>query len=98
MCPEVLGGANIVLHCCIEKEMWCKRPCPVALLKVMALSVIHLQPLRLVLLDALMTDYMALVDSYLKSSQYEPGELENLTMVSTSKSILSVMKMCVFIQ
>uniref|UniRef100_A0A3B4YZG4 Exonuclease 3'-5' domain containing 1 n=1 Tax=Seriola lalandi dorsalis TaxID=1841481 RepID=A0A3B4YZG4_SERLL len=60
-----------------EKEMWYKRPCPVTLLKVMALSVIHLQPLRLVLLDALMTDYMALVDSYLNSSHYEPDELEH---------------------
>ncbi|KAG7237269.1 hypothetical protein INR49_032602, partial [Caranx melampygus] len=66
----------------LTKEMWYKRPCPVALLKVMVLSVIHLQPLRLVLLDALMTDYMALVDSYLDSSQYEPGDLENVTMES----------------
>ncbi|XP_022606754.1 piRNA biogenesis protein EXD1 [Seriola dumerili] len=63
-----------------EKEMWYKRPCPVTLLKVMALSVIHLQPLRLVLLDALMTDYMALVDSYLNSSHYEPDELEHVSM------------------
>uniref|UniRef100_A0A3B4YIY8 Exonuclease 3'-5' domain containing 1 n=1 Tax=Seriola lalandi dorsalis TaxID=1841481 RepID=A0A3B4YIY8_SERLL len=65
-----------------EKEMWYKRPCPVTLLKVMALSVIHLQPLRLVLLDALMTDYMALVDSYLNSSHYEPDELEHVSMES----------------
>uniref|UniRef100_A0A3P8RSL7 3'-5' exonuclease domain-containing protein n=1 Tax=Amphiprion percula TaxID=161767 RepID=A0A3P8RSL7_AMPPE len=65
-----------------EKEMWYKRPCPVPLLKVMALSVIHLQPLRLVLLDALMTDYMALVDSYLNCSYYEPDELEHVSMES----------------
>ncbi|XP_041668113.1 piRNA biogenesis protein EXD1 [Cheilinus undulatus] len=65
-----------------EREMWQKRPCPVPLLKVMALSVIHLQPLRLVLLDALMMDYMTLVDSYLKSSHFQPDELEHVTMES----------------
>ncbi|XP_035529299.1 piRNA biogenesis protein EXD1 isoform X2 [Morone saxatilis] len=63
-----------------EREMWQKRPCPVPLLKVMALSVIHLQPLRLVLLDTLMTDYVAVVDSYLSSSHYEPDELEHVNM------------------
>ncbi|XP_074517251.1 piRNA biogenesis protein EXD1 isoform X1 [Sebastes fasciatus] len=63
-----------------EREMWFTRPCPVPLLKVMALSVIHLQPLRLVLLDTLMTDYMALVDSYLNSRHYEPDELEHVSM------------------
>ncbi|XP_032355523.1 piRNA biogenesis protein EXD1 isoform X1 [Etheostoma spectabile] len=65
-----------------ELEMWYKRPCPVPLLKVMALSVIHLQPLRLVLLDTIMTDYMALVDSYLNSSHYQPDELEHVSMES----------------
>ncbi|KAM4542803.1 piRNA biogenesis protein EXD1 [Odontesthes bonariensis] len=63
-----------------EREMWFKRPCPVPLLKVMVLSVIHLQPLRLVLLDSLMNDYMALVDSYLNSSHYQPDELEHVNM------------------
>lgn len=67
--------------------MWYKRPCPLLLMKVMALSVIHLQPLRLVLLDTLMTDYMALVDSYLNSSRYEPGELEQISMVG-KKSVI----------
>ncbi|KAM9341268.1 piRNA biogenesis protein EXD1 [Symphorus nematophorus] len=65
-----------------EREMWQRRPCPLPLLKVMALSVIHLQPLRLVLLDRLMTDYMALVDSYLSSSHYQPDELEHVNMES----------------
>ncbi|XP_044231921.1 piRNA biogenesis protein EXD1 isoform X1 [Thunnus albacares] len=65
-----------------ETEMWYKRPCPVPLLKVMALSVIHLQPLRLILLDALMTDYMVLVDSYLNSSHYAPDELGHVSMES----------------
>ncbi|XP_042357423.1 piRNA biogenesis protein EXD1 [Plectropomus leopardus] len=65
-----------------EKQIWRKRPCPLPLLKVMALSVIHLQPLRLVLLDTLMTDYMALVDSYINSSHYEPDDLEHVSMES----------------
>ncbi|KAK2826164.1 hypothetical protein Q5P01_020378 [Channa striata] len=65
-----------------EIEMFYQRPCPVPLLKMMALSVIHLQPLRLRLLDKLMTDYMALVDSYLNSSHYKPDELEHISMES----------------
>nr|XP_043903613.1 delta-like protein 4 isoform X1 [Solea senegalensis] len=64
-----------------ENEMWYVRPCPVALLKVMALSVIHLQPLRLVLLDTLMTDYMTLVDSYITNSHFDPEDLENVGKV-----------------
>lgn len=77
VCAVVTGG---ILQ---EKmEMWQKRPCPVPLLKLMALSVIHLQPLRLVLLDKLMMDYMTLVDSYLNSSHYEPDELQHVSMVS----------------
>ncbi|TKS86500.1 piRNA biogenesis protein EXD1 [Collichthys lucidus] len=66
-------------------EMWQKRPCPVPLVKVMALSVIHLLPLRLVLLDTLMGDYMALVDSYLTSGHYEPDEIQHITMESVSE-------------
>ncbi|KAL6469772.1 hypothetical protein MHYP_G00208910 [Metynnis hypsauchen] len=61
-----------------DKEVWYVRPCPVPLLKVMALSVIHLQPLRLVLLDALMSDYTNLVDSYLSSSQDEPVHTQHI--------------------
>uniref|UniRef100_A0A3Q3L905 3'-5' exonuclease domain-containing protein n=1 Tax=Mastacembelus armatus TaxID=205130 RepID=A0A3Q3L905_9TELE len=65
-----------------EREMWYKRPCPVPMLKMMVLSVVHLQPLRLALLDTLMTDYITLVDSYLSSCYYEPGELDHISMVS----------------
>nr|XP_040054849.1 piRNA biogenesis protein EXD1 isoform X2 [Gasterosteus aculeatus aculeatus] len=65
-----------------EREMLYKRPCPMPLLKVMALSVIHLLPLRLVLLDSLMIDYVALVDSYLNSGYYEPDELQHVGMES----------------
>ncbi|XP_070776042.1 piRNA biogenesis protein EXD1 [Enoplosus armatus] len=80
-----------------ERVIWQKRPCPVPLLKVMALSVIHLQPLRLVLLDTLMTDYMALVDSYLNSSHYEPDELEHVNMESVLElpsELRQLEKMC----
>lgn len=59
-----------------------KRPCPGPLQKVMALSVIHLQPLRMVLLDTLMNDYRILVDSYLSNTNYEPDGLELITLVS----------------
>uniref|UniRef100_A0A3B5BDD6 3'-5' exonuclease domain-containing protein n=1 Tax=Stegastes partitus TaxID=144197 RepID=A0A3B5BDD6_9TELE len=78
-------GLSVCVFLQEEREMWYKRPCPVSLLKVLALSVIHLQPLRLVLLDTLMSDYMALVDSYLSSSHYEPDELEHVNMVGDTK-------------
>ncbi|XP_061651895.1 piRNA biogenesis protein EXD1 isoform X2 [Phyllopteryx taeniolatus] len=65
-----------------ETEMWYKRPCPLPLLKVMALSVIHLQPVRLMLLDSLLTDYMALVDAYLSNSQYPLDYLESINLES----------------
>lgn len=81
-----------------EMEMWQKRPCPVPLLKLMALSVIHLQPLRLALLDNLMMDYMALVDSYINSSFYEPDELQHVSMVSHLHDItLAHRKKCVIL-
>ncbi|XP_073668451.1 piRNA biogenesis protein EXD1 isoform X3 [Paramisgurnus dabryanus] len=56
---------------CTEEnpEVWYIRPCPPVLLKIMAVSVVHLLPLRLVLLDALMSDYTTLVDSYMSSYQ-----------------------------
>lgn len=73
--------------------MWQKRPCPAALLKVMALSVIHLQPLRLVLLDTLMTDYMALVDSYINSSHYEPDYLEHVSMVGNLQIVFFLLQL-----
>ncbi|CAL8300090.1 unnamed protein product [Boreogadus saida] len=63
-----------------EREMWYARPCPLPLLKVMALGVIHLQPLRLVLLDAMMTEYLDRVDSYLSNSLTEPGAVGHITM------------------
>ncbi|KAG7466382.1 hypothetical protein MATL_G00164140 [Megalops atlanticus] len=59
-----------------DRKVWYVRPCPASLLKVMALSVIHLQPLRLVLLDTLMSDYTSRVDSYLSQSQEEPVRMQ----------------------
>eukprot|EP00064_Thunnus_orientalis_P001916 superscaffoldBa00000131_g1920 len=76
-----------------ETEMWYKRPCPVPLLKVMALSVIHLQPLRLILLDALMTDYMVLVDSYLNSSHYAPDELGHESVLELPRELRQLEQM-----
>lgn len=66
--------------------MWRRRPCPAPLLKVLALSVIHLLPLRLALLDSLMTDYVALVDSYLSSGHHQPDQLGHISMVGGSVS------------
>ncbi|MGH0142697.1 UNVERIFIED_CONTAM: hypothetical protein FKN15_076580 [Acipenser sinensis] len=59
-----------------NSEVWYVRPSPVSLLRAMALSVIHLQPLRLVLLDALMSDYTSLVDNYLSVFQEEPVDIQ----------------------
>ncbi|XP_061156844.1 piRNA biogenesis protein EXD1 [Syngnathus typhle] len=63
-----------------ESKLWYKRPCPLPLLNAMALSVIHLQPLRMALLDCLLTDYVALVDVYLSNSQYPNEDLESINM------------------
>nr|XP_023657959.1 piRNA biogenesis protein EXD1 [Paramormyrops kingsleyae] len=60
-----------------DGEVWYVRPCPTALLKVMALSVIHLQPLRLVLLDALLSDYTDLVDAYLEHSRQDSIQVQD---------------------
>ncbi|XP_026797150.3 piRNA biogenesis protein EXD1 [Pangasianodon hypophthalmus] len=74
-----LSSLSIKDQLCREgKEVWYVRPCPAPLLKVMALSVIHLQPLRLTLLDALMSDYTSLVDSYLKTGQENPVRTEDI--------------------
>ncbi|XP_060746984.1 piRNA biogenesis protein EXD1 [Tachysurus vachellii] len=74
-----LSSLSIKDKLCMEnKEVWYVRPCPAPILKVMALSVIHLQPLRLMLLDILMSDYTSLVDSYLKTSQENPVRTEDI--------------------
>lgn len=74
-----LSSLSIKDQLCREHgDVWYIRPCPAQFLKVMALSVIHLQPLRLVLLDALMSDYTSVVDSYLKTGQENPVRMEDI--------------------
>ncbi|KAJ3613164.1 hypothetical protein NHX12_019416 [Muraenolepis orangiensis] len=75
---STLSSLQMTTQLTMEKVM--QRPCPLAQQKVMALRVIHLQPLRLVLLDALMKEYLGLVDSYLSSGHNGPGDVEHVTM------------------
>ncbi|KAJ8341510.1 hypothetical protein SKAU_G00338010 [Synaphobranchus kaupii] len=79
MSPSCLASLKIKSQLTKEdREVWYVRPCPVSLLKVMALSVIHLQSLRMVLLDALMADYMDRVDSFLGLSREEPVDMQSI--------------------
>lgn len=74
-------------HACVcvcfqaDAEVWRLRPCPLPVLRLMAVSVMHLQALRLVLMDHLMMDYMNLMESYLNTSSYKPGELQHINLV-----------------
>ncbi|XP_041964183.1 piRNA biogenesis protein EXD1 isoform X2 [Alosa sapidissima] len=61
-----------------DREVWYMRPCPEPLLKLMALSVIHLLPLRQMLLGALLSDYTSLVDSYLASVLFQPVQMQDI--------------------
>lgn len=63
-------------------EVWRLRPCPLPVLRLMAVSVTHLQALRLVLMDNLMMDYMKVMESYLNNSSYKPGELQHINLVA----------------
>ncbi|XP_036397386.1 piRNA biogenesis protein EXD1 [Megalops cyprinoides] len=77
MAPSCLASLKVKDQLTEEdSKVWYVRPCPASLLKVMALSVIYLQPLRLVLLDTLMSDYTGRVDSYLGQSQEEPVRMQ----------------------
>lgn len=71
---------------CLQEKahLWQKRPCQVPLLTLMALSVTHLMPLRLALMQTLMMDYMTLVDLCLENSYFELDELRHLNMVSNA--------------
>ncbi|XP_063145993.1 piRNA biogenesis protein EXD1 [Candoia aspera] len=53
----------------VEKnpEVWFVRPIPPVLLKVLALETLYLLPLRLLLLDGIMSDLTTLVDKYLNA-------------------------------
>lgn len=86
----VLLERAILPHVCMcvcvclqeDAEVWQIRPCPFPVLRLMAVSVVHLHALRKVLLDNLMMDYMNLVDSYLNNSFYKPGELQQVDTVT----------------
>lgn len=48
-------------------EIWFVRPLPPTLLKVLALETLYLLPLRMLLLDEIMSDLTNLVDEYLNA-------------------------------
>ncbi|KAL1785801.1 piRNA biogenesis protein EXD1 isoform X1 [Sigmodon hispidus] len=57
-------------------EVWLTRPLPPSLLKILALETTYLLPLRLVLLDEMMSDLTTLVDGYLNT--YREGSADRL--------------------
>ncbi|XP_076983611.1 piRNA biogenesis protein EXD1 isoform X3 [Tamandua tetradactyla] len=57
-------------------EVWFKRPLSPTLLKILALEATYLLPLRLVLLDEMMSDLTTLVDGYLNT--YREGSADRL--------------------
>ncbi|XP_021496272.1 piRNA biogenesis protein EXD1 isoform X2 [Meriones unguiculatus] len=57
-------------------EIWLTRPLPPSLLKILALETTYLLPLRLVLLDEMMSDLTMLVDGYLNT--YREGSADLL--------------------
>ncbi|XP_042131910.2 piRNA biogenesis protein EXD1 isoform X3 [Peromyscus maniculatus bairdii] len=57
-------------------EVWLTRPLPPPLLKILALETTYLLPLRLVLLDEMMSDLTTLVDGYLNT--YREGSADRL--------------------
>ncbi|KAK9959347.1 hypothetical protein ABG768_009476 [Culter alburnus] len=73
-------------------EVWYIRPCPPALMSLMAASVRHLLPLRLLLLDALMSDYTVLVDAYMSSYQNQSlhFDQDDSTLPKEAEELLSV--------
>uniref|UniRef100_A0A8C1WL25 Exonuclease 3'-5' domain containing 1 n=1 Tax=Cyprinus carpio TaxID=7962 RepID=A0A8C1WL25_CYPCA len=73
-------------------EVWYIRPSPPALMTVMTASVRHLLPLRLVLLDALMSDYTILVDAYMSSYHNQSVHIEQSewTLPAEAQELLSV--------
>ncbi|KAJ7344829.1 hypothetical protein JRQ81_000779 [Phrynocephalus forsythii] len=74
-------------QCEVEKnpEIWFVRPLPPALLNVLALEVVYLLPLRLLLLDEIMSDLTALVDGYLNAFREGSGDPLGSTELSGTK-------------
>lgn len=56
--------------------MWFTRPLSPSLLKILALEATYLLPLRLILLDEMMSDLTTLVDGYLNT--YREGSADRL--------------------
>ena len=64
--------------------MWFTRPLSPSLLKILALEATYLLPLRLVLLDDMMSDLTALVDGYLNTYREGSADLLGSTEVSVA--------------
>uniref|UniRef100_A0A452IF32 3'-5' exonuclease domain-containing protein n=1 Tax=Gopherus agassizii TaxID=38772 RepID=A0A452IF32_9SAUR len=63
-------------------HIWFVRPLPPLLLKVLALETVYLLPLRLLLLDEMMSDLTTLVDGYLNSYREGSADLLGSTEIS----------------
>ncbi|XP_074853114.1 piRNA biogenesis protein EXD1 isoform X4 [Carettochelys insculpta] len=63
-------------------ELWFARPLPPSLLQVLALETIYLLPLRLLLLDEIMSDLTSLVERYLNA--YREGSADLLGSTEAS--------------
>uniref|UniRef100_A0A8C8SSG5 Exonuclease 3'-5' domain containing 1 n=1 Tax=Pelusios castaneus TaxID=367368 RepID=A0A8C8SSG5_9SAUR len=63
-------------------DMWFVRPPPPSLLRELALETVYLLPLRLLLLDEMMSDLTTLVDGYLNA--YREGSADLLGSTETS--------------
>ncbi|KAL7992444.1 hypothetical protein Chor_016700, partial [Crotalus horridus] len=63
-------------------EVWFVRPLPPVLLNILAMETVYLLPLRLLLLDEIMSDLTALVDSYLNA--FRQGSADPLGSIKMS--------------
>ena len=70
--------------------MWFTRPLSPSLLKILALEATYLRPLRLVLLDEMMSDLTTLVDGYLNT--YREGSANRLGGIEVGAALCD----CVF--
>ncbi|KAH0620618.1 hypothetical protein JD844_021270 [Phrynosoma platyrhinos] len=63
-------------------EVWFTRPLPPVLMNVLALETVYLLPLRLLLLDEIMSDLTTLVDGYLNAFREGSGHSLGSTEIS----------------
>ncbi|XP_069601715.1 piRNA biogenesis protein EXD1 [Ranitomeya imitator] len=56
-------------------NIWCDRPMQTAAQKLLSLEVMHLLALRSAMLDAMLSDYTLLVDSYLNGYCHKPSDV-----------------------